>query len=425
MTAKPLRILFIHHGEVLGGAPVSLLNTILALKESGEVEIKVLCVNDAMKHFFREHGQVEVGDLDPPCKILGKVLIGWASLFERQNLRLLFKELRQLPASIRIQREQLSLENPELIHLNSAILFTTAWAAKALHIPLVWHIREIVQGGGFNLRKRLAGWFIRRYAERVIAISPGEAHSLGQDRENKVKVVYNFVDFVQFDRSQYDTAAERKRLAIKEHEKVIVFLGGISWRKGSLEMLEAMQTVASHVKLVIAGSAEIPRKTRLSRKARILLILEDLFSTLGNCRFRRVAYPYRVFQAFRQLEPERIIFTGELKNVLPLLAAADLVASPHTFPHSSRPIFEAWAMQKPVMAFDIPGISEYIEHERDGILVTEKTGSALAEAINRVIDNETLLQRMGENGYKKAYTYFRKDVNIAEIRKIYQELSQK
>ncbi len=418
-----MRILFVHHGEVIGGAPVSLLNTILALKEHADVEIKVLCVNESMKSFFQEKGEIDVGDIHFPCKMIGKVLIGWASLFERQNLRITFEEIFRIRTSIRKQCEQLKQEQPDIIHLNSAILFTTAIAAKRLHIPIVWHVREVLHGSSWNLRKFFAGWCIKTFADKVVAISPGEAGSLGKDTKHNIEVVYNFVDFSKFAPSLYNKVEEQKQFDVKSGEKLIAFLGGISWRKGSLELLEAMSYVHHNVKLVIAGSERVSRKRKgRSRIKRIKLFTEDILVRVGLKRFRRWDYHVRVANALRQLEHDRIVFTGPLHDVRPLLAVCDLLASPHTFSHSSRPIFEAWAMKKPVIAFDIPGISEYINNGIDGILVKKMTAKALAEAINAVIDNEVLLRSLGEQGYKKSYTYFRKEANIPKIWEIYQEL---
>lgn len=417
------KILYIHHGRVIGGAPISLLNMLLGLQEiTTDLELKVLFVYDDMKPFFQEHARVPVGDIADPCLTLGRLLIGWTSLFNSQARRMCFREIRRIRSSIRRQREQLQQENPALVHLNSSILFTTAIAAKQLGIPVVWHVREVLQGSRWNLRKRFAGWLIRTFADRVIAISPAEAESLGKDTYHNVETIHNFVDFSRFDASLYDQKQEKAKFGVAPDEKLIISLGGLSWRKGTLELIEAMHKVDSNVKLLIAGAAAIPGKKRLSKKKKIKLVIENALVKTGLKPFCTSEYQSRISQALTALRPDQVQFIGSLADVVPFIAACDLLAAPHTFSHSARPIFEAWAMKKPVVAFDIPGISESIDDGVDGILVKKFTGNALGEAIRTVIQHDNLLEYVGEEGYKKAYTHFRKDINIPKIRNMYAKL---
>ncbi len=419
-----------HHGEVLGGAPTSLLNTILGLKELGEVEIKVLCVNDEMKRFFQEKADVEVGDISYPCKAIGKALIGWTNFYSRNTWLDIFKELIRIRSIINIQAEQLKQENPDIIHLNSAILFVTALAARKLHVPVIWHVREILHGGRFNVRKMFAGWFIRKFADKVIAISPADAKSLGKDAYHNVEVVYNFVDFSKFDSSLYDQREQKAKFGVRHDEKLVVSLGGFSWRKGTLELLEAMKHVNGKVKLIInrpdtnIGKKEFSKigKKGLSKFKNMKLAVEDVLSHIGLKRFRRSEYMYRISKALGDLKNNNVMFTGPLDEVVPLLAACDLLAAPHTIAHFSRPVFEAWTMKKPVIAFDMPGISENIDDDNDGIVVKTDSSKALGKAINSIINNETQLKKMGEEGYSRADTYFRLERNVAKIWSIYQEL---
>ncbi|MBI4680017.1 MAG: glycosyltransferase, partial [Nitrospirae bacterium] len=181
-----MKILYIHHGRVLGGAPTSLLFTIQGLKKISDCDVKVLCVFDDMKEFFRKGAGIEVGEINDPCLILGRVLIGWASIYNITTLKQLLREVFNLKKSIHLQIETLRKEKPDIVHLNSSILFTTAIAAYKLKIPVVWHVREILYGKRFNLRKVFSGYLIRKYADRVIAIDNAEAKSLGRDKFNKV-----------------------------------------------------------------------------------------------------------------------------------------------------------------------------------------------------------------------------------------------
>lgn len=415
-----MKILYIHHGNVIGGSQVSLLNTILGLKQIDDIDFKVLCFNEKMKSFFKEKADVETGDIFNPCLILGRALIGWNNIFDKQTFKMILEEIKLFPTSIKIQTEQLRKEKPDIIHLNSSILFTTALAAKRLNIPIVWHVREVLYGSSYNIRKIFAGWLIRKFADKVIAISPSEAKSLGKDETQKVDVVFNFVDFTKFDYQKYNNLKEKEKLKIKPDEKLIISLGGLSWRKGTLELLKAMKYTGKNIKLIIAG--DYLTKNTISKKRLLNVCIENILVKLRVKKTYTKEYLYRVEKAFEALPSGKAHFIGPLTDVIPLIAACDLLASPHTFPHFSRPIFEAGAMKKPVIAFDIEGISENIDHDIDGILVKKISEKALAEGINNYISQSDKLREMGEKGFEKAYKLFRRDLNVIKIFTTYQNL---
>ncbi len=137
------KILFIHHGKILGGAPVSLLNTIIGLERMGCDNIKVLFAHNDIKPFFKKGCKAEIGDIYNPCLYLGRVLIGWADI-KISKANLILKELFLFPISVYRQYKIFKKENPDIIHLNSSILFSSAIAAKISGYRTVWHVREIL-----------------------------------------------------------------------------------------------------------------------------------------------------------------------------------------------------------------------------------------------------------------------------------------
>ena len=114
----------------------------------------------------------------PAAVITGKKLIGWNPVFARASAGPSLRQLLAARRTIRAEAAWLEARSPDIVHLNSATLWTTALGAKRADLPLVWHVRETLYGGRFSLRKRLYGRFIRRTADAVIAISPTDAASL-------------------------------------------------------------------------------------------------------------------------------------------------------------------------------------------------------------------------------------------------------
>lgn len=80
----------------------------------------------------------------------------------------------------------------------------------------------------------------------------------------------------------------------------------------------------------------------------------------------------------------RIKFFGQVSEVVDAMAAVDAIAIPSTwseaFPQSA---LEAMALGQPIVASDIGGLPEQIQHERTGLLFPPRDASALAAAIRR------------------------------------------
>ena len=65
---------------------------------------------------------------------------------------------------------------------------------------------------------------------------------------------------------------------------------------------------------------------------------------------------------------------------------------------------EAMACGKPVIATPL-GFSEYIENEKDGIIIPSKDEKALKESIERLMKDKKLRDKLGKNARKKALGY--------------------
>ena len=63
-------------------------------------------------------------------------------------------------------------------------------------------------------------------------------------------------------------------------------------------------------------------------------------------------------------------------------------------------LMEAMAMTLPVISTRVAGIPELVHHEENGLLVEPRNAAAVAEALERLIDNEELRKTYGECGRK-------------------------
>lgn len=393
------KILFVHHGRMLGGAPVSLLNTIQGLEKLGYDNMKILFARNEMKPFFQKNCNALLGDIYNPCLYLGRFFIGW-SAFEPKRF---FYEVLILPRSVYKQYKTFCNEKPAIVHLNSAILFSSAIAARLAGCKVVWHVREILSERKIKLVKNISGWMLRKIASKVIAISHAEAKSLGGKNDRKVEVVYNSVDFEKFDYKLFDQNEQKRKLGFAPKAKIVLCISNFNPRKGTLEIIQSLSYLQENVEIVVVGIGT-----------------EEMSDSKTPDNYKR-----QVIEELKKGHQEKIRFAGLQADVRGFIAASDLLVAPWVSAHFARPIFEAWAMKKPVVAFDISGISEVVEDGVDGLLVKDRTAEGLAKAVGSVIFDERKLREMAEAGYRKAYNNFRQEINARRISEIYKALVTK
>ena len=101
-----------------------------------------------------------------------------------------------------------------------------------------------------------------------------------------------------------------------------------------------------------------------------------------------------------------VIFTGDVKNPFVPLAVCDIYTHITLGEGGvSLSILEAMAMGRPIVTTPVGGIPEAIENGKNGILV-EPEPEKIAEAIEKLIKDETLRRKLGENAKKTAEEKF-------------------
>jgi len=105
-----------------------------------------------------------------------------------------------------------------------------------------------------------------------------------------------------------------------------------------------------------------------------------------------------------------------------LFACCDIFAMPSRVESLGIAYLEAWASGKPVIGCRIGAVTSLIEQGKDGLLVEYGNQQELASAILKLMGNEHLRRKLGENGRKKAcgkYTWdtitkrFRENLSLA------------
>jgi glycosyltransferase involved in cell wall biosynthesis len=97
---------------------------------------------------------------------------------------------------------------------------------------------------------------------------------------------------------------------------------------------------------------------------------------------------------------DSVIFAGAINNAdLPeFYADADLVAIPSLMEATSIAGLEAMASARAIVASNVGGLPEIIQHEVNGLLVPPRDPQALASAIQCLVQSPGLRRKMGEAG---------------------------
>ncbi|HYG77496.1 MAG TPA: glycosyltransferase family 4 protein [Planctomycetota bacterium] len=111
-------------------------------------------------------------------------------------------------------------------------------------------------------------------------------------------------------------------------------------------------------------------------------------------------WPMRVHSRYLLLD-YAVRFVGHLegKPLQELVAACDVVCAPSRSKTEEWPVLAAWAAKRPlVTTHQMAG--SFLQHEQDSVLCYANENS-IVWGIERVLFDEGLRKRMGENGYKK------------------------
>jgi len=224
----------------------------------------------------------------------------------------------------------------------------------------------------------------------IVSVSENVAKSVSKVFNKKIEVIPPCIDVSRFDSSDPDL---NLKIRIKSgNEKIILFLGEKE-SKGIKVLVEAIKEVKKEreVKVVIIGSPDNKQIREKIKKIEDSVILLDVVN---------------------------------MSSILPL---SDIFVAPFlsTFDISDCPlsVLEAMAAGKVVIASNIGGIPEIIEHERNGILVEPGNFYALAKAILSLLEDEEKRKRLGENAYISVRRTFSAEKIAERYIKLYEEIA--
>ena len=403
------KVLFIHHGTISGGAPLSLLYTALGIAKYGyKSEVGLLFPSKDLDDLFNSHGITTHNLSFIPFLI---VWSGYApNLFSLRTLKDLIQSTISWGSAQRRLIYFINLHKFDLIHLNSAGLSNSAQILIKNKVPFIWHIREQGpdrHGYRFKFIKNLMS-----RAKNLIFLSEAERKSWGFNVHGSV--IHNFVDLDFFDfRKNIKKIEFKKSFGFLPDDFIILYLGGLKEHKGAEILLKAagaLHRKYTNLKILMPDSV-IHRRSSFKQA---LSIMKRVITLSPN-------YAEKMIVLINQLGLEanclRIPFDPDS---ISFFVASDLVVFPAIQPHFARPIIEASAMKLPVIASDFPVMRELVDDGVTGYLFESKNIKELSKRIEELIKSSVLRVEMGENGFTKAESEFNSIKQTAKVIEVYE-----
>jgi glycosyltransferase involved in cell wall biosynthesis len=132
----------------------------------------------------------------------------------------------------------------------------------------------------------------------------------------------------------------------------------------------------------------------------------------------------RVLRMIRDAGIKTRIFLYGNVDVRKFLAASDMMVLPYTYlslPHFPLVMIESFAMGVPVITTDVGGMSEMVRNRQTGLLVGPGSAKKLAEAMELLLANKTLRERISMNELKEFSLKYDSDVAAKKYLKLFKQ----
>ncbi len=215
--------------------------------------------------------------------------------------------------------------------------------------------------------------YLARKTNHFVAVSNSAAVAFASRTyiaPNFIKVIPNPLDLKRFGN------IELKAHNVKSNNKKILFIGRLAYEKNLdllIQIFECLHDENSSVTLTIAGSGYMENELKNTIEVR----------GLSNS----------------------IELLGAVDNVHELMSKADLLLVTSHWEGFPVSILEAHASGLPVVATNVPGVTDLITHEVNGLLFNPTEPCAGKDQIVRVLNREKIIELVIKNGLSRIRLY--------------------
>jgi glycosyltransferase involved in cell wall biosynthesis len=373
---EPIRVLFFDHTAELGGGEIALADLIRHLDRARVEPIVVLGSPGPLEERIKGFAAVHVMPIDAAVVGARKDALGLATPFQIAAVRAAIQYVFHL-------RRLLKDRHIEVLHTNSLKAFVLGGiAARLQRVKVIWHVRDRIAN---DYLPNKVVWLMRRLAKIlphfVIANSRATLDTVGLNGARPAMVIASGVDLSKFSPSvALASASDEPNSSVS---KTVGLVGRICPWKGQHIFIEAAAIVHAHWPNV-------------------------RFQIIGAALFRENDYDSELRRTVEQRGLGQVVeFTGFQSDVARAISGLDILVHASTVGEPfGQVIVQGMACEIPVIATNGGGVPEIVQDELTGLLVPMGDAPAMAEAICRLLEDESFARRMGILGRKRAVEHF-------------------
>ena len=276
-------------------------------------------------------------------------------------------------SSVLALRKVMKKSGVDLVHVNGLLGLQAGIAARLAKLPLLWHLIGNLYPW---MAVRMLMPLVRRLASQIVLVSEHTKYYYFGNKAPRtlVTVLHEPVDTNYFAPSKVplETSAKlRQELADTLDGVIVGSVGNINPAKGYEYLIRAMAKVVQ----------DIPN-------ARLIIVGPTLAT---QTRYANYLHKEVIKLGLRHI----VKFVGSRDDVRELLTTFDVFAMASLREGTPIAILEAMAMERPVVATNVGGVAEVIDHGRTGFLVPPRDTSALAKHIIQLLQNQEMAREIG------------------------------
>lgn len=292
---------------------------------------------------------------------------------------------------------------PDIVHIRGVQSegFWGVLAANILKVKCVLSVHGLASDSKIigDVKKKIYKFFLEAYALRnadlvyCVCKYAAERDYIRKNAKHLYGYIHNAAPNYDLTNRVFDRRAKRSELGISENKIVLTNIGRVTKDKG-LEIL-----LQSYLELI----------TKYDNI--ILCIAGDGY------------YLSEIRNEYKQMIDEgKILILGKISDVKETLLASDIFVFPTLHENLSNALLEACYVGLPIVATNVGGNPEVVEHEKTGLLVEPNNVSALSKAIELLINDERLRTDLAKAASLKIKEEYSQDYIFKQISKMYDSI---
>jgi len=206
-----------------------------------------------------------------------------------------------------------------------------------------------------------------------------------------ISVIYNAINFNKINDINVNSSQN-----IKTNKYILVYYGRLYWRKGIVYLLYALLNLKEKLPQI---------ELRIFGKGPMENLLNKMIKKLGLNNVVKMKGHVPYIELLRNIK------------------MADVITLPSLYEAQSISMLEAMALNKPIVAFDLPFASECITNYVNGLLAKPRDVKDLSNKIEELLINKEKRIKIGQNAYNYVKKNHNWDIQIEKYIDIYNDMA--